>query len=352
MNNIKVLVVDDSASNREIISRMLESSPLIKVIGTASDGEEAIEKVVRLKPDFITLDLEMPKMDGFTFLRWLMRAVPTPVLVVSSRADDNSVIRALEFGAVDFLAKPVGSAGNMEELGRDLVEKVRTFSQMEMTKVSSTLTLLDKAAPSGRNAQTEQAAGTSSAAIDVVAIGTSTGGPPALQAILAKLPKEFPAAVLVSQHMPRNFTRYFAERLDRLSTVSVKEAQEGDVLAPGRVLIAPGGRHMTLKRAGSEVKVHLKDSLPSDKYVPSIDLMMKSAASHYGNKTLGVILTGMGYDGREGMAFIKGLGGKTLAESKETAVIYGMPKEAIEAGSVEKTVPLDRMAFEIIRACM
>jgi two-component system chemotaxis response regulator CheB len=348
---IKVLVVDDSAYNREALSGMLESSPFISVVGTASDGEEAIERVVKLRPDLITLDLEMPRMDGFTFLRWLMKSVPTPVLVISSRDDDRSVIRALEFGAVDFLAKPVGPGESMDALKRDLIEKVKTFAPVEMKKVSSSVALLEEAAkekPVFRAAREEAPA---KSRIDIVAIGASTGGPPAIQAIITRLPKRFPAAVVVSQHMPPNFTRFFAERLDKLSVLEVREARDGDLLKPGTVLISPGGNHMTFGRAEGGVRVALLDVKPSDKYVPSVDMMMKSAASHFGPRTLGVILTGMGNDGKEGMGLIKGMGGPTLAESQETAVIYGMPKEVVAAGVVDKVLPLGKMAEEIIKAC-
>ena len=184
-----------------------------------------------------------------------------------------------------------------------------------------------------------------------VAVGASTGGPPAIQAIITKLPKGFPAAVCVSQHMPPKFTRFFAERLDKLAALEVREAGDGDLVIPGRVLIAPGGSHMSFGRTKGGVMVELKAPSASDKYIPSVDVMMKSAAAQFGRRTLGVILTGMGSDGRDGMGLVKGMGGMTLAESKETAVIYGMPKEAVKAGVVDKVLPLDKMAEEIIKAC-
>ena len=347
---INVLVVDDSAYNRTLLAGMLESSPRIKVVGTAADGEEAIEKAVRLKPDFVTLDLEMPRMDGFTFLRWLMRAMPTPVLVVSSRADDKSVLMALEFGAVDFLPKPVGPGAGVEELKKDLVDKVLTFAALEMSKVSSSVALLEAAAKE-KPPPAREAAAPSAAQVDVVAVGASTGGPPAIQAIVTKLPEGFPAAVAVSQHMPPRFTRFFAERLDKLSRIRVKEAGDGEPLLPGHVYIAPGGMHMTFVRREGGMRVRLTPSEPGDKYVPSIDAMMRSAAMNFGKRALGVVLTGMGSDGKEGLGLIKGMGGRTFAESKETAVIYGMPKEAFDAGVVDSVIPLGRMAGEIIKAC-
>ncbi len=348
---IKVLVVDDSPYNREALTAMLESSPFISVVGTAADGEEAIKRVAGLRPDLITLDLEMPRMDGFTFLRWLMKSVPLPVLVISARADDRSVIRALEFGAVDFLPKPVGAGDAVEELRRALIEKVKTFAPVEMAKVRSSLALLEAAARERPEAVVPARMAGASPRIDLVAIGASTGGPPAIQAILTKLPKGFKAAIAVSQHMPAGFTRFFAERLDRLSQLEVTEARDGEGLEPGRAYISPGGGHMTFDRTEDGVKVVLTDAVESDKYVPSVDAMMKSAAMHFGPRAMGVILTGMGSDGREGMGLIKDMGGTTLAESKETAVIYGMPKEAVNAGVVDRVLPLGEMAGEIIKAC-
>lgn len=350
MKKIKVLVVDDSPYNREAMTGMLESSPGIVVIGTAADGEEAIEKVVRLKPDFITLDLEMPRMDGFTFLRWLMRSMPLPVIVVSSKADDKSVIRALEFGAVDFLPKPIGHDSKLDDMRVELVRKVHAFADTEMVKVRSSIALIEEAAKKGP-ATRPAAPRTGEPNYDILAIGASTGGPPAIQAIITKLPADFPAAVVVSQHMPPKFTRFFAERLDKLSSLSVKEAEDGDLVVPGRVLIAPGGSHMTFGRGKGAVKVVLQDTGPKDKYTPSVDIMMRSAAMNYSGRVLGVLLTGMGNDGKDGMLLIKGMGGRTLAESHETAVIYGMPKEAVVAGAVDKVLPLGKMAAEIIMEC-
>ncbi len=347
MKKIKVLVVDDSLQNRKALSGMLGESPGIEVVGAAADGEEAIEKVVRLKPDLITLDLEMPRMDGFTFLRWLMRVAPTPTLVISSRDDDRSVLTALEFGAIDFLPKPVSPEG-MEELGRDLIEKVKFFAGIEISKVSRSMDLLRRVGPGGVPEERQTPARRH---VDIVVIGASTGGPPAVQTILASLPREFPAAIAVSQHMPPIFTRFFAERLNKVCKVSVREAVDGEPLLPGAVLVTPGGHHMSFRRTDGGVAVSLNKAREEDRYIPSVDIMMRSAAQNYGRRTMGVILTGMGNDGREGMSLIKGLGGITIAESQETAVIYGMPKEAVEAGAVDISMPLDRIAAEIIKLC-
>ena len=347
MKKIKVLVVDDSLPNRNALAGMLGQSPGIEVVGVAADGEEAIEKVVRLRPDLITLDLEMPRMDGFTFLRWLMRVAPTPTLVISSRNDDRSVLTALEFGAVDFLPKPV-SPEDMEELGRDLLEKVKFFAGIEISRVSRSVDLLRRIGPVEDE---EERQAPSRRHVDLVAIGASTGGPPAVQAILASLPRQFPAAIAVSQHMPPIFTRFFAERLNKVCKISVREAVDGEPLIPGTALVTPGGHHMSFRRSGGGIAVSLKEAHEDDRYIPSVDVMMRSAAQNYGRRTMGVILTGMGNDGREGMSLIKGLGGITIAESQETAVIYGMPKEAVEAGVVDISMPLDMIAAEIIRLC-
>jgi two-component system chemotaxis response regulator CheB len=350
----RILVVDDSPYNRDVITGMLSSDPAIEVVGTASDGEEAIERVVRLKPDFITLDLEMPRMDGFTFLRWLMRSVPTPVIVISSKSDDKSVIRALEFGAVDFLSKPIGKGARIEDLKKDLVDKIRSFSGtgIEMKKVASAVDILEEAARVGPAIGDKLTKRSGRSDFDMLAIGASTGGPPAIQAIITRLPGNFPAAVVVSQHMPPKFTKFFADRLDKLSALKVKEAEAGDLAVPGTVLIAPGGQHMAFERVKGGLRVVIEDISPEDKYTPSVDVMMRSAAMNYGKRVLGVLLTGMGNDGKEGMSLIKGMGGVTFAESQDTAVIFGMPRAAVKAGVVDKVLPLGKMASEILKHCM
>ncbi len=351
MKTIKVLVVDDSAYNRVAISQMLTSANGIQVVGTAHDGVDAIAKTLRLLPDVITLDLEMPNMDGFTFLRWLMKERPTPVLVLSSRSDSRSVFRALELGAVDFMAKPEARISKSIELLRDeLIDKVRAVLNLEMAKVKSTIELLavEKSAPPPRK---EDDVSVETSSIEVVAIASSTGGPPALQAILTSLPADFGAGIVISQHMPAGFTRSFAERLNKLSPLVVSEAAAGDRIRPGSVLITPGGHHLTLKRGKSGLFAELVPRRADDKYVPSADHMMISAADVCGPATLGVVLTGMGNDGVEGVRAIKKRNGQCLAESEESAVIFGMPQEAIRTGHVDKVLPLGQMAEEIVRRC-
>jgi two-component system chemotaxis response regulator CheB len=351
MKKIKALVVDDSAYNRTAISQMLASDAGIEVVGSAHDGVDAIAKTLRLAPDVITLDLEMPNMDGFTFLRWLMAERPTPVLVLSSRSDSRSVFRALELGAVDFLAKPEARISkSIESVRGELVTKVQSMLNLEMSKVKSAIALLagEKAASPPRK---EDDTRFEKSPIEVVAIASSTGGPPAVQAILSSLPADFGAGIVISQHMPAGFTKSFAERLNKLSPLVVSEAAAGDRISPGSVLIAPGGYHLIIKRDRMGLITELVPRSSMDKYVPSADLMMISVAEACGAATLGVVLTGMGRDGAEGADAIKKRKGQCLAESEESAVVFGMPQEAIRTGAVDKVLPLGKMAEEIALRC-
>lgn len=339
----KVLIVDDSAYTRQMIRKILEQDSALEVVGIASDGIDAMAKTMRLRPDIITLDFEMPEMDGFSFLRWLMQEKPTPVIMVSSHDDSKTVFRALELGAVDFIAKPTKRASlELQSIEKDLLRKVRGIKTIRMDILSRNLELLG----------TEEAMGpageVSNQTIRVVAIGSSTGGPAALQIILTRLPADFRAAVVISQHMPRGFTAPLAERLNRLSQIRIKEAQDFDPVEPGTVLICPGGYHMGIKRKGHKHIVVLKEGKISDKYIPSVDYMMKSAAEHFGSTTMGVILTGMGNDGKHGMVEINTKGGYTIAESEETAVVFGMPGEAIKAGGAETVLPISDIPARIV----
>lgn len=347
MNEIKALVVDDSPYNRQTIIRMLQYAPSIKVVGTASDGKEAISKVIKLRPDVVTLDLEMPRMDGFTFLRWIMKEAPIPIIVVSARSDDRSVFKALELGAVDFIVKPTAKASpELQKIQEELIAKINAVAHLEMGKMKANLELLSESM--GREIEEVPK---KPKKVELIAIGASTGGPPAIQAILLRLPKNLPAGLVISQHMPEGFTRHFAERLDKISSLAVKEAEDGEIVESGKVLIAPGGYHMTLQQSGEEVKTLLKRRSLADKYVPSVDIMMKSAAAIYGRKVLGVILTGMGKDGKDGMKAIKDQRGQTIVESEESSVVFGMPQEVIEAGAADKVLPLKEIPEEIIKRC-
>jgi two-component system chemotaxis response regulator CheB len=347
---VRALVVDDSAYNRKVISRILSDARGVEVVGTATDGVDAIGKTLRLQPDVITLDLEMPNMDGFTFLRWLMKERPTPVLIISSRSDSRSVFRALEIGAVDFLAKPEARVSkSLESIHDDLIAKVQALFRVPMGKVRTTIDLLGgpRPQPPARPEEVVPRKGP----VEVVAIAASTGGPPAIQAIVTALPADFGACIVVAQHMPIGFTRSFAERLNKISALDVSEAAAGDRIRPGTVTIAPGAAHLVIKRDRTGLFAELEPQSPGDRYSPSADRLMISVAEACGPAALGVVLTGMGNDGAAGAAAIKRRFGSCLAESEESSVIFGMPQEAIRTGAVDKVLSLGDMASEILARC-
>ncbi|MDH3686085.1 MAG: chemotaxis-specific protein-glutamate methyltransferase CheB [Myxococcales bacterium] len=333
---IRVLVIDDSAYSRRTIIRMLEQSPLVEVVGWARDGEEALRKSVQLRPDLVTLDLEMPRMDGFTFLRLLMATRPTPVLVISGRSGDEDVFKALELGAVDFVAKPtVRAAPELATIQEQLLRKVSTIRQLRIEKVRDRVS----AAPSP--VRRRRACGDR---MRVVAVGSSTGGPAALMQILGAFAEAPDCAFVVSQHMPQGFTRGFAERLDRTTAFDACEAQGGELVEPGRLLLAPGGCHLEFSNDQGSVTTRVAPRQEGDRYAPSVDRMLQSAAKHFGRDLTALILTGMGDDGRLGVQAVSGSGGAVIAESEETAVIFGMPQQAIETGAVDAVLPLSEIA--------
>jgi two-component system chemotaxis response regulator CheB len=337
---IRVLVVDDSAFVRKALSRMLDEAPDIEVVGTAVDGQDGLEKALALRPSVITLDVKMPRVDGLEALRRIMAECPTPVLLLSSLTSEGAdvTLRGLEAGALDFVDKSsVQGAMNLLGLAEELRAKVRALAGAQRPAASRP----PEAAP-----HTFAERGKAEA----VVIGTSTGGPAALQSIIPRLPGNLAVPVLIVQHMPLGFTRSLAERLDKKSFVSVAEARDGEPLAPGRVLIAPAGRHLKVRRVHGEPRVWL-DYEPLDAlHRPSVDVLMQTAAKVYGPAVLGIILTGMGADGVEGLRAIRAAGGRTLAESEASCVIFGMPKAALEAGVVHRSVPLDRVPDEILGA--
>lgn len=341
---IRVLVVDDSAFARKTLRQLLEMSPHIEVVGTARDGIEALEQVAEVNPDVITLDLNMPNLDGLGFLRKLMASRPIPTLVVSTAsADGEQVIDALDAGAVDFIHKPTGLATDrLREIGRDLIDKVKVVAQARPVEPASDYALADL--------------GRSSASVETtryegLVIGCSTGGPQALRALIPRLPADLPVGIAVVLHMPVGFTQFYAERLNTLTALDVREASEGDRCEPGRVLIAPAGRHLVLVRSASlDCPVAHLDARPFESlHRPSVDVLFSSAARAYGSRTLGVILTGMGADGTVGAERIHAARGRILAEAEESCVVYGMPRSAVEAGFVDRVVPLDRMAEAIVK---
>lgn len=337
----RVLVVDDSAFSRRALRRMIEKSPDLDVIGTAANGEEAMRIVLRDRPDVITLDIEMPVMDGFAFLRWLMATRPTPVIVVSARDDDPSILKAFDLGAVDFIGKPTARASEkIAAISDDLLEKIYAVAGLDAAKVSRRL---EPGPPPS------QASGAVSFPrdLEVVALGASTGGPPAVQAIVTRLKPSFPAALIVAQHMPAGFTRQFADRLASLSRVSVREAVEGEEVHPRTVYVAPGGKHLGIERGRGGLRTRLTEQGKDAHYVPSVDHLMKSVAETCGPRSAGVVLTGMGSDGAAGLSAIRAAGGVTIAESEATAVIYGMPREAARVGAAMHVLDLPEIVEQI-----
>lgn len=355
MKKIRVLVIDDSAFNRRTLTRMLEVLPEVEVAGYAVDGEEGIRRIMELKPDLITLDIEMPRMDGFTLLRIIMSRMPTPIIVVSAFGGDERVFKALELGAVDFIAKPTaGISDELNAIRDDLHDKVRGVFNLNMSSIRKRGELLHRE-PDAETVEKEPVIcmprKRSGSPVSVVAIGASTGGPPALQSIFASLPENLPFSLLVSQHMPHGFTRTFAERLNRTSGFEVAEAVEGEPVLPGKALIAPGGKNMLFRHEEGSVRVHLVDPDPMENCVPSVDKMFRSCAEIFGSRLLGVVLTGMGNDGSAGVRAIKDAGGQVLSEAEESAVIFGMPRAAIATGKVDAIVPLEKVAGEILARC-
>ena len=344
---IRALVIDDSAYNRVTLSRMLESHPTIKVVATAVNGEDGIKQVMRHRPDVVTLDLEMPIMDGFAFLRWLMHNLPTAVIAVSSRSSDRSVFKALELGALDFIAKPGGRVSpRLEEIQKDLVAKVLQVVELRMENLRRRVQEEERAAPHPPKAAEVCAEG-----IELAVLGCSTGGPPALQHVFESLAL-LPIPIVVAQHMPPTFTRLFAERVNRLTEYTVKEADDGELLARGTVYIAPGGMQTEVRRNGDgALLVRVFPANLSDLYAPSVDRLFNTAAEACGDRLVAVIMTGMGDDGAEAIRTVRERRGRTIAESAETAIIFGMPNEAIKTGCVDDVLPLGQIPAAIERLC-
>ncbi len=337
---IKTLIVDDSAIVRKILSEELSKSSDIDVVGTAPDPFVARDKILKLKPEVITLDIEMPRMDGLTFLRKLMKHYPLPVIIVSSLTPKGSklALEAMEIGAVDVIPKPGGSysVGDMSDM---LAEKIRVASTANISKQSNQPANPEKDEPISALAETTH---------KVVAIGASTGGTEALKDVLTRMPPNAPGMIIV-QHMPANFTTAFAERLNNLCQVTVKEAADNESVTPGKALIAPGNYHMLLKRSGARYYVEVKDGPRIHHQRPSVDILFKSTARYAGPNSIGVILTGMGGDGAEGLLEMKHAGAKTIAQDEKTCVVFGMPKEAIKLGAADRVVPLGHVTQEILR---
>jgi two-component system chemotaxis response regulator CheB len=350
---IRLLVVDDSAYNRRNIAEVFAGHREVEVVGKAADGEEALRLATMLKPDVITLDLEMPRMDGFTFLRILMSRQPTPVIVVSSYAQKENVFKALELGALDFVAKPTAQiAPDATDLREQILEKVLLVRQLRsnltppppISRRSISGGFTAEGRPQSPSSGQLRAASAYIAPKHVVAIASSTGGPSALLEIFGRIPATSTAGVVVAQHMPDKFTRTFAERLDRRGAVRTSEAVDGERLAKLTGFVCPGRQCMEVVQNGVELRVVVGAPKPDDRYVPSADRLLKSVAQAAGPRAVGVILTGMGDDGVEGARAIRDAGGMVVAEAQETAVVYGMPGAAVRAGIPHKVLPLPQIA--------
>ena len=362
---IKVVVIDDSAFMRKALAAMLSKDPEIEVVGAARDGEEGLEMIRRHQPDVVTLDIEMPRMDGLTALRHIMMEMPRPVLMVSSLTTEGAeaTLKAMELGAVDFIPKQLSKVSlDIVKIEDDLRAKVKLIAKRRMSHLSrSSLTARVRAAGAAGAVQ----AGAASAAQaerpsratrpggsqtrDLVAIGVSTGGPPAVQKVLSVLPKDFPAGILIAQHMPAAFTGPFAKRLDSVCQITVKEAEDGERLQHGVAYVAPGGKHLRLDQKVSRIDVRVVEEPREALYKPSATVLFESVAAGVGRRGLGVVLTGMGSDGLDGMKVLKAKGGRALAQSDSTCVVYGMPKAIVDAGLADEIVDIDDMGEAILQ---
>jgi two-component system, chemotaxis family, protein-glutamate methylesterase/glutaminase len=347
MTPIRVLVVDDSALMRKLIPQILETDSSIQVVGTAMDGNFGLKKIEELKPQVITLDLEMPGMGGLEMLKEIMRRHRIPVLVVSSHSTQGAsvTLKALSMGAFDFVAKPGEGSHRMQEVGRDLISKIKAAAQSRGISIRGAT---DFSAPVP---QPKEKPGAKKAPTKIVAIALSTGGPQALQYLLAQLPADFPGSIIVVQHMPEGFTDMFARRLDECCALHVKEAQSGDLLLAGRVLISPGNRHLKVKRMPLGDVAILSEDPVVNGHRPSADVTFQSAAEEFGDRALGVLMTGMGEDGAHGLGLIKAGGGMTIAQGEQSCVVFGMPKAAIERGHAMRVVELEALASTLQAQC-
>jgi two-component system chemotaxis response regulator CheB len=342
---VRVLVVDDSALMRKLIPQMLEADPAIEVVGTAMDGTFCLKKIEELRPNVVTLDLQMPGMNGIDTLKEIMRRNPLPVIVVSSHSTEGASVtfKALGLGAFDFVTKPRDSA-HMSETAAELIAKIKASADCKVVRPGSLLgvparpekILIGKSTPRPTK---------------IIAIGISTGGPQALEFLLAQLPPDFPGTIVVVQHMPEGFTDMFARRLDELSALRVKEAQSGDALQAGRVLVCPGSRHIKVKHLTMGDVVVLNDEGRVNGHRPSADVLFHSLAEEFGAQGVGVLMTGMGDDGAEGLGAVKRAGGLTIAQNEESCVVFGMPKAAIERGYATRVVALDTLSATLQGVC-
>lgn len=341
---IKVLIIDDSAMIRKVFTQELSKDPEIEVVGSAPDPIVGRDKIVYLKPDVITLDIEMPRMDGLTFLEKLMKHYPLPVVVVSSLAKTGGdvALKAIELGAVEVLAKP-GSAYSVGDMSMQLLDKVKAASKVKVFKTQNLLSSrVNSVAPSAA-----MRVGTTN---KIIAIGASTGGTEALTKVLSSLPENSPPIVIV-QHMPQNFTKAFADRLNGICKIEVKEAVDGEYLSRGKALIAPGNRHMEIRRSGTNYHVVLLDGPMVFHQRPAVEILFNSVAKYAGQNAVGAILTGMGKDGALGLLNMRNAGASTIAQDEKTCIVFGMPKEAIDVGAAQKIMPIQEIAQGLLDFC-
>ncbi|HKD79170.1 MAG TPA: chemotaxis response regulator protein-glutamate methylesterase [Candidatus Angelobacter sp.] len=344
---LRVLVVDDSALMRKLIPQILARDSEIEVVGTAMDGAFGLKKIEDLRPDVVTLDLEMPRMDGMETLREITRRFRVPVIVVSALTTDgaSATFKALAMGAFDFVAKPRDAASaHMDEIAVDLISKIKVAAKSKMRYTTAPV-VVDRPKPHKPQMRLRREA------TKIVAIGISTGGPNALQYLLAQLPGDFPGSIVVVQHMPEGFTEMFARRLDECCAIDVKEAQSGDLLIAGRALVCPGDRHIKVRRMPLGNTVVLSDEPRMNGHRPSVDILFRSVAQEFGSRAMGILMTGMGDDGAHGLGLIKDAGGLTIAQSEESCTVFGMPKAAIERGHAMRVVPLDMLANTLTMQC-
>lgn len=344
MSKIKVLVVDDSAVVRQSLRRILNSNDNLEVMGVASDPFMAVQKISKQKPDVITLDIEMPRMDGITFLQRIMSQHPMPVVIISSLTAKGSelAIKALELGAVDIIQKNTLSIDTFSENSQQIIDVVIAAGKSVIRRKNRLL-------KSVQSPISQVSTGVTVTSNKIIGIGASTGGTEAIKAVLEEMPIDCPGIVIV-QHMPEVFTRSFAERLDNLCKIEVKEAQDGDSILRGRALIAPGNYHMSVRRSGSKYYVHIQDGPPVNRHRPSVDVLFQSIARFAGQNAVGIIMTGMGADGAQGLLEMRNAGAYTLAQDEKSSVVYGMPNEAVKLGAAHKIVSLNQLAEHTLKS--
>lgn len=358
---IRVVVVDDSALVRSILKAVIDAQPDMCCVGTAIDPYMAREMIRELNPDVITLDVEMPRMDGLDFLEKIMRLRPMPVLMVSTLTERGAetTLRALELGAVDFVAKPrLGLAQGLQEMATEITDKLRVAARARIARRPAAVPVPPSSAPiaagsgavPGGQAPLVKPVPVSFSRVStekIIAIGSSTGGTEALREVLMGLPPDCPA-VLITQHMPPGFTRSFADRLNAVCRMHVKEAEQGERVLPGHAYVAPGGQHLAVKRSGANYVVEIGDEPPVNRHKPSVDVLFRSVAQHVGRNAIGVMLTGMGRDGADAMRVMRDAGAYNIAQDEASCVVYGMPREAVAAGAVDEVLPLSRIGPQLL----